>query len=62
MQASNALLDELLAWLMGAEATLTAQQQQPVPDNIPIIEQLLHDHQVEHSSGRHDHRVDMTTR
>ena len=40
------MLDELMAWLTGAEASLIAQDQQPVPDNIPIIEQLLCDHQV----------------
>ena len=35
-----------MGWLTGAEASLIAQDQQPVPDNIPIIEQLLCDHQV----------------
>lgn len=48
---NSALLEELLAWLMVSEANLTAASLRPLPDNIPIIEQLLQDHQVnEHCS------------
>ena len=39
-------MDQLMAWLSGAEASLVSQEQVPVPDNVPIIEQLLHDHQT----------------
>lgn len=40
------LLDELLNWLIGAEATLTALEAEPLPDEIPPLEQLIVDHQV----------------
>ncbi len=33
-----------MKWLNGAETTLMQQGSQPIPENIPIIEQLLHDH------------------
>ncbi len=46
LKSNEALLAELMAWMLGAEATLTAQGSQPIPDNVPIIEQLLHDHAV----------------
>lgn len=39
------MLDELLAWLQGAEATLTALEQKSIPSNLEIVEQLLQDHQ-----------------
>lgn len=38
-------LDELLAWLQGAEATLTALEQKPIAQNIEAVDQLLGDHQ-----------------
>ena len=38
-------LDELLAWLQGAEATLTALEQKPIAQSIDAVEQLLADHQ-----------------
>ena len=38
------LVEQLMAWLTGAEASLLAQEAQPIPENIPILEQLLHDH------------------
>lgn len=43
---NSALLDELLTWLMTAEANMNVANKRPIPDNIPIIEQLLQDHQV----------------
>ena len=46
LRHQEALLDQLMAWLSGAEASLVSQEQVPVPDNVPIIEQLLHDHQT----------------
>ena len=46
IRSASALLDELMGWLTGAEATLTAQDLQPIPENIPIIEQLIHDHET----------------
>lgn len=38
-------LDELLAWLQGAEATLTALEQKPIAQSLDAVEQLLVDHQ-----------------
>jgi hypothetical protein len=46
MRRDESLIEQLLAWLTGAEASLIAQGQQPIPDNVPIIEQLIHDHQT----------------
>lgn len=46
LRQNEALLEELLQWLLGAGAQLQALDAKPVPDNIPIIEQLLHDHAV----------------
>ena len=46
LRHQESLLEQLMAWLTGAEASLAAQDQVPIPDNIPIIEQLLHDHQT----------------
>ena len=39
------LLGELLAWLQGAEATLTALEQKPIVNNLELVEHLLADHQ-----------------
>ena len=39
------LLGELLAWLQGAEATLTALEQKPILSNLEVVEHLLIDHQ-----------------
>lgn len=39
------LLNELLAWLQGAEATLMALDQKPIVNNLEMVEQLLVDHQ-----------------
>lgn len=46
VRANNALLDDLMSWITNVESSLLTQEQQPVPNNVPIIEQLLHDHQV----------------
>ena len=46
IRQNQSLIDQLMAWLTGAEASLIAQDHQPIPDNLPIIEQLLHDHQT----------------
>jgi hypothetical protein len=46
LRANALLLDQLIGWLTGAEANLSAQTHEILPDNLPIIEQLLHDHQV----------------
>ncbi|XP_022692769.1 microtubule-actin cross-linking factor 1-like isoform X2 [Varroa jacobsoni] len=40
------LLEELMRWLLGAEATLTALEAQPLPDDIPATEQLIDDHKI----------------
>ncbi|CAF0875804.1 unnamed protein product, partial [Brachionus calyciflorus] len=37
------LLNELLIWLQGAEATLTALEQKPIVNNLELVEQLLRD-------------------
>ena len=44
LKDSEALINELMNWLHGAEANLLQQGSTPIPENIPIIEQLLHDH------------------
>jgi hypothetical protein len=46
IRANAMLLDQLIGWLTAAEANLGAQAHEILPDNLPIIEQLLHDHQV----------------
>ena len=46
LKANAVLLDQLIGWLTGAEANLAAQSHEQLPDNLPIIEQLLNDHQV----------------
>lgn len=46
MRRNESVIDQLMAWMTGAEASLIAQDQQPIPDNVPIIEQLIHDHQT----------------
>ena len=46
MKAADSMLDLLLSWITGAENTLNKQETEPVPENIPIIEQLMNDHQV----------------
>uniref|UniRef100_A0A4D5S0E1 Putative microtubule-actin cross-linking factor 1 n=1 Tax=Ixodes scapularis TaxID=6945 RepID=A0A4D5S0E1_IXOSC len=35
-----------MRWLLGAEATLTALEAQPLPDDIPLVERLIDDHKV----------------
>ncbi|XP_071036383.1 microtubule-actin cross-linking factor 1 isoform X6 [Parasteatoda tepidariorum] len=40
------LLEELLNWLISAENTLTTLEAEPLPDEIPVLEQLIADHQV----------------
>lgn len=39
------LLEELLAWLIGAEATLRASDSQPIPQDLAVVEELIRDHQ-----------------
>lgn len=46
LRRNNALLDELVAWLNGAEGTLTGLDQEPIPGDIQVIQDLLQDHQV----------------
>lgn len=46
LRRSNQLLEELLAWLNGAEVTLTEVEQHPIPNDMAIIQQLLKEHQV----------------
>jgi len=46
LQANGALLDQLMGWLTAAEANLSAQAHEILPENLPIIEQLFQDHQV----------------
>lgn len=40
------LLENLLSWLEGAENTLQLRDSKPVPDDIPVIQKLLDEHQV----------------
>ena len=46
LRANQELLDQLMSWLTDAEKNLDALDKQPLPDNIPIIEQLYQDHEV----------------
>jgi len=46
LRANATMLDQLMGWLTAAEANLGAQARELLPDNLPIIEQLLQDHQV----------------
>ena len=39
-------MNKLMDWLNDTEKTLMDQAGRPIPDNIPIIDQLLHDHQT----------------
>lgn len=39
------LLEELLAWLLKAEAELLTAESLPIPDDIPTIERLIDEHQ-----------------
>jgi len=39
------LLEELLAWLIGAEASLLAAEAQPLPDDALALERLIEEHQ-----------------
>ncbi|XP_022239565.1 microtubule-actin cross-linking factor 1-like isoform X12 [Limulus polyphemus] len=48
------LLEELMKWLLGAEATLTTLEAEPLSDEVPVLEQLITDHQ--------DFMADMTKR
>ena len=50
LRRSNQLLEELLAWLNGAEVTLTEVERQPIPEDMAIIQQLLKEHQVSRAS------------
>ena len=40
------MLEEIMAWLTGAEATLTAAEALPDPKEIPSIKTLLDDHRL----------------
>lgn len=40
------LLEDLLQWLEGAENTIQGRDAKRVPDDIPVIQKLLEEHQV----------------
>ncbi|CAL1261306.1 unnamed protein product [Larinioides sclopetarius] len=42
----NSLLEELLAWLIKAESSLTELEAQPLPDDLPTLDELIKEHQV----------------
>lgn len=46
LRANALLLDDLLAWLAGAEQNLGREDQKPIPEDLVTIEQLFQDHQV----------------
>ncbi len=46
LKTNAELLENLLSWLEGAENTLQLRDSKPVPDDIPLIQQLLDEHQV----------------
>uniref|UniRef100_T1D235 Putative microtubule-actin cross-linking factor n=1 Tax=Cupiennius salei TaxID=6928 RepID=T1D235_CUPSA len=39
------LLDDLMAWLNNAESSLTALEAEPLPDDLPTLEDLIKEHQ-----------------
>merc|ERR1719419_774675 len=45
LQELLALLDELMQWLIGKEQTLTQLEQEPLPDDLEIIRELIVEHQ-----------------
>ncbi|XP_046365486.2 microtubule-actin cross-linking factor 1, isoforms 1/2/3/5-like isoform X11 [Haliotis rufescens] len=45
LRKNNALLEELLAWLNSAEVKLHNQDQEPLPEEIPAIMELIREHQ-----------------
>ena len=40
------LLKDMIVWITDVESGLLKQQNSAIPENLPIIEQLLNDHQV----------------
>lgn len=46
MRANEDMLNELMRWLHDTEDKLVDQDSRPLPENVPILEQLLHDHMV----------------
>merc|ERR1712106_8613 len=45
LQELLALLDELMQWLIGKEQVLTTLEQEPLPDDLEIIRELIVEHQ-----------------
>merc|ERR1719340_584269 len=45
LQELLALLDELMQWLIGKEQTLVTLEQEPLPDDLEIIRELIVEHQ-----------------
>ena len=45
LRRTNALLEELIAWLNGAETKLFNDNAEPIPDDAEIIVALIKDHQ-----------------
>ena len=45
VKENEAILNELLVWVQGAEATLIALDQKQLPNSIEQVEALLQDHQ-----------------
>merc|ERR1712013_541445 len=45
LQELLALLDELMQWLIGKEQHLTVLEQEPLPDDLEIIRELITEHQ-----------------
>eukprot|EP00092_Neocalanus_flemingeri_P001303 GFUD01001391.1.p1 GENE.GFUD01001391.1~~GFUD01001391.1.p1 ORF type:complete len:5580 (+),score=1489.94 GFUD01001391.1:543-17282(+) len=45
LQELLALLDELMQWLIGKEHVLTTLEQEPLPDDLEIIRELIVEHQ-----------------
>ena len=45
LQKLLALLDELMHWVIGKEQVLTTLEQEPLPDDLEIIRELIVEHQ-----------------
>ena len=46
LKNSSSMIDELLGWLASSESTLTAMEEDPLPPEASLIEDMLREHQV----------------
>ena len=46
LRNSSTMIDELLGWLASSESTLTVMEEDPLPLEASLIEDMLREHQV----------------